>query len=120
VAVGGLVVLLVGVPLACQLVGYRGLGCDKQSLAAWLAVVCTLVPFCAVYRPPPPAPALFEHQPININYVYNWNDNGPQEVMHPLLYLTILFVGWPVLVYFPTHLFLRRFFPQAPPLPREA
>lgn len=43
---------------------------------------------------------------LNVNWAFGWG-NRPQQRMAPLLYLGLLMVIFPVLVYLPTHLLLR-------------
>jgi len=43
---------------------------------------------------------------LNVNWAFGWG-NQPQQRMAPLLYLGLLMVIFPVLVYLPTHLLLR-------------
>ncbi|MGH8709760.1 MAG: hypothetical protein ACREVA_00300, partial [Burkholderiales bacterium] len=45
----------------------------------------------------------------NINWVFGFG-NKPQKRMAPLAYLGLLMVGFPVLIYLPTHLLLRSLF----------
>jgi hypothetical protein len=53
-------------------------------------------------------------QAVNINYVYGFNDDVPQHWMPPWAWLTTLLIGLPFLIWWPTHLVLRRLF-SAPP-----
>ena len=60
--------------------------------------------------PPPPTTPDQPHLPVNVNLVYGPGDEHPQTAMHPLLYLSLLLVGLPLLFYVPTHLVLQRIF----------
>jgi hypothetical protein len=45
----------------------------------------------------------------NVNWVFGWGA-GPQQRISPLLYLALLMVGFPVLIHYPTHLVLQKFY----------
>ena len=46
----------------------------------------------------------------NVNKVFGWGETQ-QTLMHPLAWLGILLIAYPLLVYVPSHLFFRRFAP---------
>ena len=69
--------------------------------------------------PKPPAPAENPDQAVNINYVHGMSYEKPQEVMPPLVWLTIMIVAFPVVFYLPAHLAFRASFPNQPPLPHR-
>ena len=46
----------------------------------------------------------------NVNKVFGWGDTA-QTVMHPLAWLGIIMLAYPLLIYVPSHLFFRRFAP---------
>jgi hypothetical protein len=46
----------------------------------------------------------------NINWTYGFGDK-PQEAMPPRLFVVVMIVAFPVLLYLPTHLLLLRLFP---------
>jgi hypothetical protein len=86
------------------------LGYDQRALLAWTGIAIGLVLICYFFTPPagshPPDPNL----PINLNYVYGFNDQRPQTWMNQNLYV-ILWVGTLWLVAFlPMHLILRKTF----------
>jgi hypothetical protein len=89
------------------------LGYDRRAFWTWTIMAWVLMLVAYLYLPAPPAPEDNKNLPVNVNYVYSPNDDKPQEMMPHWLYLAILFVGWPVLVYYPTHWVLKRFFPPA-------
>ena len=45
----------------------------------------------------------------NVNWVFGWTAR-PQTRMPPLAYLGLMMIGFPLLIYLPTHLVLQRFF----------
>jgi len=62
-------------------------------------------------RPPTPNPGLV---PVNINYVWGMSDYVAQQWVSPLVWLTGLLLGLPLLVFAPTHYLLSRLMPKAP------
>ena len=46
---------------------------------------------------------------LNVNWVFGWGAK-PQHLMPPLVYLALLMVAFPVLIHYPAHLVLNRFF----------
>ena len=88
------------------------LGYDRRAFWLWTITAWMLFTVSYLFLPSPPAPKDNINMPVNVNYVHGPTDDKPQEWMHPLAYLAILFVGWPVLVYLPTHLALQRLCPR--------
>ena len=84
------------------------LGYDRRGVILWTALAVPLLLAAYFLLPAPPAPAGFEHVPVNVNYVYGPSDDAPQDWVPPLVWLGGLLVGLPALVYLPTHLLLRR------------
>jgi hypothetical protein len=88
------------------------LGYDRLALLAWTGLAWVLILICFFWMPPPdPNPGL---TPVNINYVWGFSDHAPQTWMHPLLWLSALIVGLPLLVFAPVHLLLAHVMPKAP------
>ncbi|MGH8711417.1 MAG: hypothetical protein ACREVA_08905 [Burkholderiales bacterium] len=75
------------------------LGYEPAALIAQTALAWVVLPLC--YWLTNPAE--------NINWVFGFG-NKPQKRMPPLAYLGLLMVGFPVLIYLPTHLLLRSLF----------
>ena len=92
------------------------LGYDKRALTAWTGLAAGLVLACYFFTPPAGAHLANPNLPININYLYGFNDQQPQHWINQNLYV-ILWLGalWFV-TFLPTHLVLRKFF-AVPPLP---
>ena len=63
--------------------------------------------------PAPPAPASNPSLAVNLNYVHGLSYETRQTVMHPLLWLGIMLVGFPLVFYLPAHLALSKWFPRA-------
>ena len=92
--------------------GIWRLGYDRRALIAW-TLVSTLILLTSYFlAPKPPAPAENPDQAVNINYVHGMSYEKPQEVMPPLVWLTIMIVAFPVVFYLPAHLVFRALIPQ--------
>ena len=90
------------------------LGYDPRAFRLWTVIAIVLLVASYLLAPPPPAPADNPGLPVNINYVYGPGDAAPQHWLPPNLYFAGLLVFLPLLVFWPTHLLLRRLFPAAP------
>ena len=66
-----------------------------QTLLAWIVLPLT-------YR-------LADSKVENVNWVFGWTVE-PQERMPPLAYLGLVMIGFPLLIYFPTHVLLQKLF----------
>lgn len=95
------------------------LGYDRRAFLAWSLVAWILLPVCYFLFPAPPPPADNQNLPVNVNYVYGFNDTEPQHWMPPLAFLALLMVGLPLLIYLPTHLLLKTLFRQPSQLAPE-
>ena len=82
------------------------LGYDKRALSAWTVLAAGLVLVCYFFTPPAGAHLANPNIPININYVYGFNDQQPQHWVNQNLYV-ILWLGvlW-LVAFLPTHLAL--------------
>ncbi|PAW83574.1 MAG: hypothetical protein B9S33_13555 [Pedosphaera sp. Tous-C6FEB] len=89
----------------------KRLGYDKRAFPLWWALAWMLVLFCYFFMPgPTPTPS---SSPVNINYVHGMSDTAAQTWMPPLAWLATLMAGLPALLYFPTHLALKKWFTRA-------
>ena len=90
------------------------LGYDKRALSAWSGLAAGLVLVCYFFTPPAGAHLASANIPININYLYGFNDQQTQHWVNQNLYV-ILWLGvlW-LVAFLPTHLALRKIF-AAPP-----
>jgi hypothetical protein len=86
------------------------LGYDKRALFAWTVVAAGLMFVCYFFTPPAGAHLMNPNIPINLNYLYGFNDRQPQHWVNQNLYV-ILWIGvlW-VVAFLPTHLILRKIF----------
>jgi hypothetical protein len=85
-------------------------GYDRRALSAWTALAAGLVSVCYFFTPPAGAHLTNSDIPINLNYVYGFNDQQPQAWVNQNLYV-ILWLGalW-LVAFLPTHLALRKIF----------
>jgi hypothetical protein len=82
-------------------------GYDRRAFKAWTALAVVLLLVCYVVLPPPMANP--GNAAVNINYVHGLDDTAAQTWMPPLLWLALLMVALPSLLFFPTHVILDRF-----------
>ena len=86
------------------------LGYDKRALSAWTVVAAGLVLVCYLFTPPAGTHPANPNLPINLNYVYGFNDQQPQHWINQNFYVML----WPGLLwlvaFLPTHLALRKVF----------
>lgn len=85
----------------------KRLGYDKRAFPAWWALAWALIAFCYFFMPGPMPNAT---TPVNINYVHGMSDDAAQSWMPPLAWLATLMAGLPALLYWPTHLALKKWF----------
>jgi len=86
------------------------LGYDRRAFKAWTLLAWALLIICYFISPAPPSDD--PNLPVNINYVFGWNDSSPQTLMARPLWLLTLIVALPLLLFLPTHLALQRLFPD--------
>lgn len=77
------------------------LGYDRRALVGQTLLAMIVLP--ATYWLTDPA--------VNINWVFGFGSK-PQDRLPPLVYLGLLMLAFPLVVYLPTHLLLARFFPS--------
>ena len=99
-------------PLAIVFVVWR-VGYDKRALRLWTVIAWVVFLISYFLMPAPPAPESNPNLPVNLNFAYGVGDLAAQTWMHPLAWLAMLMVLFPVLIFYPTHLALSRFAPQA-------
>jgi hypothetical protein len=91
------------------------LGYDKRALSAWTVLAAGLVLVCYFVTPPAGAHLANPNLPININYLYGFNDQRPQAWVNQNVYVVLwLGVLW-LVAFLPTHLALRKIFAPSPP-----
>ena len=75
-------------------------GYDPDALIGQTLLACVVLPLS--YR-------LGDPKVENLNWVFGWTAQ-PQTRIPPLAYLGLVMIGFPFLIYLPTHLLLQRFF----------
>jgi hypothetical protein len=83
---------------------------DKRALTAWTVVAAGLVLVSYVFTLPAGAHPANPNVPVNINYVYGFNDQQPQHWVNQNLYVALLFGMLWLVAFLPTHLVLRKIF----------
>jgi hypothetical protein len=83
---------------------------DPLGFALWMAIAWPLMLICYFWLPRPGAVLARPLQPVNINYVYGLSDAAPQAWMPASAWLLLMMIGLPLLLWWPTHLTLRRWF----------
>jgi hypothetical protein len=85
------------------------LGYDRRAFGAWTALAVVLCLIAYFFMPPAGTVMHDPKIPVNINYVFGFDDAKPQAWMPTGLYLVVWIAALTLLAYLPTHLFLRRF-----------
>lgn len=86
-------------------------GYDRRAWLSWTLLAWALCLVCYFLMPPAGANLPDPRIPLNINYVYGFDDAKPQTWMPQHLYLIFWMLTLAVVVYTPTHFFLRRLAP---------
>ena len=84
------------------------LGYDRRAMGIQSVFSAVLLVVCRLVSSPPPSHYL--HECVNINWVYGPADSGPQTYFPPVIYLGMMMVLYPVLIYLPTHMVLSALF----------
>ena len=92
------------------------LGYDRRALVAWSLLAGGLAFICYFFTPPAGAHPANPNAPINLNYLYGFNDRQPQTWMNQNLYVLLWLATLWLVAFFPTHLLLRKLFPAPPHL----
>jgi hypothetical protein len=86
------------------------LGYDRRALAAWSLLAAGLAFICYFFTPPAGAHPANPNLPVNINYLYGFNDQQPQTWLNQNLYVILWLVGLWLVAFLPTHLVLCKIF----------
>ena len=84
------------------------LGYDRRAFAAWTAIAWSLIVVCYLWMPAPPPDPASPHIPVNINYVYGFDDTQAQTWMPELAWVGLWMLLQPLTLAGPTHLAMRR------------
>ena len=85
------------------------LGYDRRSFVIWTALAWCLMLICYFFMPAPPPSPEHPNIPVNINYVFGPSDTAAQTWMPAPLYLVLMLIGLPLLMWLPAHFALMRF-----------
>lgn len=90
------------------------LGYDRRGLWLWWALAWAAMFISYFFLPQPPAPASNPGLPVNVNYVFGLNDKAPQTWLPAPVFFACMLAALPALIWWPTHLLLKRFARRAP------
>jgi hypothetical protein len=84
------------------------LGYDRRAI--WIQSVfgAVLILVCRLISAAPPGHGM--HEAVNINWVYGPSEEAAQTFLPPVVYLGVMIVCYPLLIYLPTHLTLSALF----------
>ncbi len=88
------------------------LGYDRRALVYWTVLAWVLILVCFFFMPPPNPNAGLT--PVNINYVWGFNDAAAQTWMPAWAWVTGMIVLMPILFFLPVHYVFSRWMPKAP------
>ena len=89
------------------------LGYDRRALMIQSIFAGALLIACYFISSPPPSHTL--HETVNINWVYGPGDDAAQTLLPPAVYLGVMILLYPLLIYLPTHLTLCALFTARSP-----
>jgi hypothetical protein len=92
----------------------KRLGYDRRALLAWTALGWGLCLVSYFFLPPAGTVLADPKIPVNINYVFGFDDAKPQTWLPAPVYLLSWMLTLFVVFYLPTHLLLRRWFARRP------
>lgn len=88
--------------------GVWRLGYDRRAFPAQTGAALVILTVCYCFTPRPPGPATNPTAAVNLNWVFGPGEDVVQTWMAPGLYLALQLVFWPLVIYLPTHLVLKR------------
>ncbi|HYT58039.1 MAG TPA: hypothetical protein VEQ38_25310 [Verrucomicrobiae bacterium] len=86
------------------------LGYERRALGIQSVVAIMVLLISYLFAPAPPPSASHPNWAVNINYVYGLDDQHPQTMMAPWLWLLFIMAVTVIAIYLPTHFVLRRVF----------
>ena len=90
-------------------------GYDRRAYRAQTVLAVGLLLVCFYLAPKPPPSTRFPSHAVNINYVYGMDDQRPQTLMAPELWMLLMIGVNVVALYVPTHLVLKKLYARAGP-----
>ncbi len=88
------------------------LGYDRRGLWLWWGVGWAAMGASYLFLPMPPAPPENPALPVNVNYVFGFNDQAPQSWMPQPAYFALMLAVMPLLIWWPTHAVLQKLMRQ--------
>jgi hypothetical protein len=85
-------------------------GYDRRAFPLWTALAWVLMLVSYFLLPPPPAPKDNPNLPVNVNYVFGPSNDKAQTWMPPGLYMALVMIGYPLVLFLPAHLLLCKIF----------
>ena len=86
------------------------LGYDRRALVLWTLLAWLDLSVCYFLMPAPPLSTDDANRPVNINYVYGFDDAHAQTWSDPNVYFALVMVVLPVGILLPSHLVCRAVF----------
>jgi hypothetical protein len=87
---------------------------DKRAITFWTVLAAALVLIGYFFTPPAGTHLANPNAPININYVYGFNDLQPQTWVNQNFYVVLWLIALWLFFFLPTHLVLRKIFGARP------
>jgi hypothetical protein len=88
------------------------LGYDRRGFWLWVVLAWVLLSVGYFLMPPPPAPADNPNLPVNINYVFGFDDKQAQQWTDPNLYFALVMLVLPLGILLPSHLIFLAILPR--------
>jgi hypothetical protein len=88
-------------------------GYDRRAFGAWTVVAWSLCLISFFFLPPAGAHLADSKIPVNVDYVFGFDDAKPQSWMSPMAYLMTWMGALFAIVFVPTHLVLRKLFTRS-------
>ena len=91
------------------------LGYDRRAIWVWTVLAWVLLSVGYFVLPAPPAPRDNPNLPVNVNYVWGFNDEKPENPfgLDPNLYFALVMLGLPLGILLPSHLVFMAVLPRA-------
>jgi hypothetical protein len=95
------------------------LGYDRRAFWVWTLLAWIDLSLCYFVMPAPPAPANDPNRPVNINYVYGFDDHEAQTWANANLYFALVMAVLPLGILLPSHLLFSWLLPKPVPAARD-
>jgi len=86
------------------------LGYDRRALFAWTGLAWATMLFSYFCLPAPGTQPPNSLVPVNIDFVFGFSDTAAQTWMPAWAWLVLMIVAMPLVICWPTHLLLRKYF----------